>query len=498
MDRLFSLMIVEDDPVILQALVQSRHWPNHGYVVSGAAASAEEALELAMHCPPDVVLTDICMNGMSGLDLIELMHTHCPETMYVILSGYSEFEYARRALRLGVFEYLTKPIDDEKFDRVFAQLYERLMKNRQYVDSISAACREFVMDVLNREMNPAYLKERFSTLRLGSEARWYRAVLFEGSAIDPKALVEYFDILEWQHIALGTRHALILASDTGDIPERQLRIYIESHPGVRIGIGGRQKLQRLYLSGKEAERALDAMFFTGKRIDTASTAPPFDRIALNRYADALVQAWTGMDERATKAAMGDYFRFVRSQGAGRDIVLLNIVHILGRILSHTSEGQRPEQNMDGVQELLLSAFTVEQLEDYTTSFMLNLQERRRRSSPAAQGSLTGRACAYIDAHIEERITLSDIAAHLYVNASYLSRTFKQAMGDNISHYITHKKIARAMGDMRNLNLGIREIAYRLGFTDYAYFCVQFKKETGETPLNYRKRILYGDGTERKS
>lgn len=497
MEHLFSLMIVEDDPVILQALTQSRDWTNYGYVLSGAVTSAEEAVELATRCPPDVILTDICMSGISGLDLIELLHVRFPETMYVILSGYSEFEYARRALQLGVFEYLTKPIDNKKFDAVFVRLYEKLMENRQRVDSISAAREEFAMDLLNRELNVAYLQERLLTLRLGREAKWYRVALFEGKAIDRKTLVDFFGVLEWQHIVLGKRHALILSSEASDVQEKLLRKYIEAHFEVRVGLGDRQKLQRLYLSTKEAERALDAMFFTGERIDTAKIVPQMDRIALNRYSDALVQAWKGMDERATKAAAGDYFRFVRRQGAGRDLVLLNIIQICSRILSCMSSGSQPEQNMDGVQERLMSAFTVVQLENYVTSLLLNLQEQCRRNSPAVQGSLTGRACAYIDAHIEERIALSDIAAHLYVNASYLSRTFKQVMGDNISHYITHKKIVRAIADMRNLNLGIREIAYRLGFTDYAYFCVQFKKETGETPLNYRKRILYGDGTERK-
>lgn len=498
MERLFSLLIVEDDPLILQALAKSHCWPEHGYRLAGAVNNAEEALALATRNPPDVVLTDICMNGLSGLDLIERLHDLCPEMMYVILSGYSEFEYAHRALRLGVFEYLTKPIDDAQFHATFARLYERLMEKRQQVDSIKTACGEFVTDILNREMDAAYLKERLLTLKMQGGHRWYRVILLEGGETDSSALAEQFGVPEWQCAVLGVRHVLIWGSNTGDVPDALLQRYLQAHPGMRAGVGGRQKLPKLCQSRQEAEWALDALFFTGQSMNASGTMPRCDRIALNRYADAVVQAWMGLDETVMKAATGDYFRFVRSQGAERDKVLINITHILIRLLSKMREGQRFERDVEILQAPLMSAFTVDQLERRTTELLIRLQKEFRCASPAVQDSLAGRACAYIDAHIEQRITLSDIAADLFINASYLSRTFKQTVGDNINHYITHKKITRATEDMRNLNLSLRQIAYRLGFADYTYFCVQFKKETGETPLNYRKRLLYGGETEKKT
>lgn len=497
MKRLFTLLIVEDDPLILQALAHSRHWPDLGYALIGAAATGEEAMAMALSHSPDVVLTDIRMNGMSGLDLIELLRTHCPETMYVILSGYSEFEYARRALQLGVFEYLTKPIDSQKFNAVFARLYERLTENRQRIDSIGAARNEFLMDVLSREMDPAYLQERLSTLQLGEEAQWYRVVLLEGEIVEQKILQEQFSVAAWQHIILGARYALIFSSIAGAAPEVQLQSYIHSHSGVRIGIGGQTKLAKLQQSRKEAERALDTLFFSGECIGAAKETPNFDHLGLNQWADNVVQAWASMDERTLRAAVADYFRFVRGLGSGRDIVLLNIIHILNRVFVQLGEGQQPPMGVDHFQKSLMNAFTLDQLEIHTSTVLSALHEKHRKSSLMAQESLPGRACAYIEAHIQERIALSDVAAHLYVNASYLSRIFKQAIGDTISHYITHKKIVRAMEDMRNLSLGIREIAIQLGFSDYSYFCVQFKKETGETPLNYRKRLLYGDAMEKK-
>lgn len=498
MDRQFTLLIVEDDSLILQALAQPQRWLKLGYALIGTADSAEKALELAMSNPPDVVLTDICMNGLSGLDLIEMLRARCPETMYVILSGYSEFEYARRALQLGVFEYLTKPIDNAWFDTIFAQLHAHLTKRRQCADSVSAARREFVIDILNREMDSVYLRERLFSLRLGEEAQWYRVILLEGTIVDQNALVNHFGLSSWQHIVLGRRHALILASSSGIVPELQLRAYLDDQPSVHAGVGGRQKLQNLHRSRQEAEWALDRLFFTGESLALSGTMPHCDHIAITRYSDAIVQAWTELDERVMNAAIKDYFRFVRIQGAGRNAVLLNTTNILSRISSKLGEGQQPEQSPESVQESLMNTSTVDQLESLTTSILLNLQANCRSSLPIVQDGLAGHACAYIEEHIEERITLSDIAAHLFVNPSYLSRTFKQAIGDNVNHYITHKKIARAKADMRNLNLGIREIAQNLGFTDYSYFCVQFKKETGKTPLNYRKRILYGDGTEKKT
>ena len=121
---IFSVLLVEDERYLLQELKETVPWERHGFQVVGCAASAEEALELFPRLHPDLLVTDIRLPGGSGL---ELLRQTAPRAS-IVITGHDDFEYARRALRLGVTDYLLKPIDDRELEAALTRVQLKLSR----------------------------------------------------------------------------------------------------------------------------------------------------------------------------------------------------------------------------------------------------------------------------------------------------------------------------------------------------------------------------------
>lgn len=487
---MFNLLIVEDDEEICRALAKSPAWAKRGFRICGAARSAEEALAAAQACRPDAVLTDIRMEDVSGLDLIQQMRRLYPDMLFIILSGYSEFEYARRAVSLEVFEYLTKPVDEARLDSVFEALRKRLMQRRIVQSSISTARREFARALLTHQVARNYLQERFAALQLGNPDGRYQVVLLEGELPPDEVLSAAFQDKAWLCLPFEAGYAVILAGGKG-AQEAEFKRCLQAD-GVRFGLSdSKSGADRLFERRREAEEALDRLYFSEEGADwllcreAMRRQPPSGK--LREEIGHIAAQWDSMDWRRLDMALRGFLQRLRAEAvsaADARRLLADLAEaVCGR--AGCALGQMP--GVSGFE-------TLDQAGDAMRKTCRALMEESRKNLAGARESISGRAREYIEKHLEERLSLADIAGALYVNPSYLSRAFKKETQKNISAYINEQKIRRAQAYMRDLDIGIREISIRLGFSDYAYFCVLFKKQTGETPLAYRKRVLFGEGS----
>ena len=112
--ELLKLLIVDDEPIVLKGLLETYDWDKMGFEIVGSAQNGERALELIKEKQPHLVLTDICMKHMDGLTLIEKVKEFDDSILFIMISAYTEFEYAQKACEIGAFSYLLKPIDEEK------------------------------------------------------------------------------------------------------------------------------------------------------------------------------------------------------------------------------------------------------------------------------------------------------------------------------------------------------------------------------------------------
>lgn len=131
MTKAYEVLIVDDEEIVCRGLAQFVKWEEHGFRVAGAVYSVDEALNFLERHPVDVVFLDIRMPKKTGLDMLKVMHSEYPETKAVILSGFSEFSYAREAVRYGAADYLTKPVNLKEVEGLLDRLREEFVKRRQ-------------------------------------------------------------------------------------------------------------------------------------------------------------------------------------------------------------------------------------------------------------------------------------------------------------------------------------------------------------------------------
>lgn len=129
--ELLKLLLIDDERIILKGMAQTYDWAAMGYELVGMADSGEAALALIEDEEPDVVITDVRMKKISGLELIERSKASYPHIKFVVISAYRDFEYARRACQEGALSYLVKPIDDNELEEVMKRAYEQCMESRK-------------------------------------------------------------------------------------------------------------------------------------------------------------------------------------------------------------------------------------------------------------------------------------------------------------------------------------------------------------------------------
>lgn len=124
----YTVVVVEDEKIVRDELIQSIHWDRLGFTVAGVAGDGLEGEALIKKLDPDVVITDIRLPGITGLEMLE----HCSVDHAVIMSGYTDFSFMKQAIRLGVFDYLLKPIDDEEMEKTLEKLAGKMKE--EYTD----------------------------------------------------------------------------------------------------------------------------------------------------------------------------------------------------------------------------------------------------------------------------------------------------------------------------------------------------------------------------
>ncbi|HML45131.1 MAG TPA: response regulator [Clostridia bacterium] len=516
----YTLLIVEDEPLVRQTLSDAGEWARRGFRLVASAGSAAEAMALAGRHRPDVILADICMPGMSGLDMAAHMQEHGVSCAFVILSGHNRFEYAQQAVRLGVFDYLTKPVDETKFDDTFHRLKKRLDVDRSgrpegvpAGDALEVFQGIFLVSLLTQRLSPLYMDTLMAELGLGTPKPAYRlaAIRLMQSGRESDGLPEDAPSFWTGRGHMATAHQGLLVVFWGlveDSAEEALgralvdfESFVRGRPGfadatLRAGVSARfARLAESRASYRQALTALAYHFYAPgpphafeKLPVSFAEAAPFAQPA--QAQQAVVEAALALDERAAIAALQALFEPVtafRPRDVEGVFALCNGLQsqLLARISQHGLDGSAYLADMpplSGASSLReLSALAERRLQTLIRALSTHMRAQSNR--------VVWDACEYVKRHIEERLTVGDVADAIHVSPGYLSRAFRKATGDTVNNYISLQKTQCAQQFLRGTRLSVQEIAYKLGFPEYRYFCTLFKKVTGVTPLSYRHSIL---------
>ncbi len=538
---MYKILIVDDEAVVREGIRDNIDWDRHGYTLVGDCENGLEAMEAVDRFVPDVVLTDICMPFMDGMELSKYISEKYPHTRIVILTGFEEFEYAHQAVKLKAWDFILKPITSEELRKVLDKIKAGLDEEKAEKDDISrlkTQLREslpllkerFLNNFVCGNLNKSELKERFQYFNLKlsgaafvsmiAEIDDYKALARSEADIDGQLFsFAVFNISEEIAGAEGNsivfqnrndRTVIILSADNmDDLSEKALKTAedikqaIERFMGftVTIGIGAVvSHIEEIALSYEKSLSALDYRFLLGRNqvINVNDMERSSGNVIYNR----------NLEKRLISEI---------KSGSGA-----NIAEILEKIINYLEESYVSMHKCHVyMQQLVVSLLNLldeldisdeDIFKNETSPFteinmlktlndMKNWFHKICKDICAAVAlkrndfceDIVIKAKEYIySSYNNEDISLNSICKHLLISTSYFSLIFKNATGETFIEFLSKVRIEKAMELLKGTTLKTYEVAEKIGYSDPHYFSMVFKRLSGVTPTEYRVTVK-GDG-----
>lgn len=534
---MYKVLIVDDELLMRVGIRSMIDWEQHGFQVVGEAGNGREGFELALKISPDLIITDIKMPVMDGLQFIRETSEQLRTCKYVILSNFDEFHYVKEALKLGAVDYLIKSeitssslrelLDSLRAkwqaelgqDSVTSKPYDYSLslshlKENFFKDLISGFIGEqearskaeelhirvqssglivLIMKVNHFEaLKKKYVEKdekllRFSILNIMEEvipSKWAKEIIIGNSS-------EYLVIVNALAGSLSVRSDIErlcgkILSSLMDIMSLSLTA------GVSTTVPEFKHLKAAY---KEAEQALKSRFFKDDQsvffYEDLADQPvriPVDALISAKEEQELVKVWAGKDMRQAEAFLSGIRSELETMHADESSIRTKYILLMEKINAHLlPAGKRPCFPLIGhspYETVLLGESWVE-----VHQRMLEYIARCLDSSAGnmRESTYTELAAGLINKYYAEDISLQSIAGQINVHPSYLSRIFKQERGENFISYLTRVRIEKAKVYLSEGKMKVYEIADIVGYHNYTYFSKIFKKTVGVTPEEYREQ-----------
>lgn len=503
-----KVMIVDDEQLIIKGMktiIQKKSWQ---YNVVGEALGGEEALSVAEKCQPDLIITDICMPDINGLVLIERLKELLPETKFVVLSGYGEFSYAQEALRLGVADYLLKPVNSKK-------IYELLEKiTKEFETAGIRALEEQAKKLKENLYQYLYLKKTPAARYIQDimePGKYYTIELIscpEGISEEEKRNTELLTELFFaKHgnglcTSVGGETAVVVQTRTVSeihIFNRSLEAEIPCELQIVSSSSSRdvKDLEQLFWQARqcqgmafyktEKERILE---WRGEHLNPLTIdlinneqIQQIERgIKEGRPSDVRSQYEALLDKYERLMIFpGDVVRFIQgtfrlviNQLANEGIIKPVINEVLDEQIYHINNCRKKAELIYGITAIIEAI----------------IKECEESNSNSNTSKIVYEIKKYIQNHYQEDITLTALASQVFISPKYLSDLFKKETGDNYTTYLISVRMEHAKQLLGQLNYKIYEIAEMVGYPNPKHFIKVFKKTVGMTPGEYRNRSTF--------
>lgn len=525
-----NLMIVEDEPRLRESIACHIAWNEHGIHVAALAADGVEALTMLDKLKPELVLLDIEMPGMNGLEFARSAMERQPLLKIVILSGHDDFHYAQEAIQLGASRYLLKPATDgEILQAVLAAAGELTvqLQAKHELESLQLRWRDNLprlrVSYLRDLLLGRYTGQAAARLELERTMPDRMRSLFVAVMVELDPLAEGETRYDEQdrsvlQFALDNIAEELMSGDccfvlSGDVAgtillfqskpdEEEMpfmnRVNVMTNKLLIVvrqilkltasaGIGTACRFADVALSYRQAVQALHERVLLGNHIAVSyrREGPVLPSSLSRRDAEKLLEA--GLDsldeDKCTAAADSFILAEIDAASSSEEVkeAILGFIGILSRHIRARGWMVKEVMKEDygyfcSIDRLVAKEQIVEWMRRSARRFVR--YNNLRYSS--ASNEIVHHVLATIETELEKAISLQDIAERMYMNISYLSRLFKQETGEAFSNYVTRRKMERAKDLLLEGNKATF-VADRLGYVDYSYFTKVFRKYWGIPP-----------------
>ena len=489
-------MLIDDEQSVLTGLGYLIDWGSYDSEVCGAYKDPAAALSAAEELQPDLVITDIEMPGISGLDLIASMKETVPGCTFVVLSAYDNFRYAQESVRLGVFRYLLKPISAESLSALLMDVKKRQEEHLPSSSEERGMVRTFVI----REAVLHGLE-----LKNAGSVPYYRDLLDAG-ALRLAALWDfsreqgtdaggtesaYGDVRPRCVFRAGSCLVFLLGPESDPAPLRRAADALGKEAALRIS----EPFEGL-AAGHEVFSAMNRemqefIFWGGQELPAA--APPASPDALLAEAKKLLlPAVYSAEDGSIGAAFGRIAELLRKDA--RSLSRQDIVGIESGLIGCITELAAGDDGKRAIQRpdlgRLVSCDTFGRMHAYALGEAEKAAEALRASDGAGNLYVIEKAKSFIKTHYgDPEFRLTDVADSVYMNYSYLSHVFKVETGKTMYSYLLDLRMRQAEKLLEKPGIQMSEVGLKVGYPNTTYFYSAFKKYHGKSPKSYRKQMV---------
>ncbi|MFS0775052.1 response regulator [Neobacillus sp. 3P2-tot-E-2] len=518
---MIDVLLVDDEDMIRQGILHSVDWNNFNMRVIGEAEDGEEALEIFSKHKPQVILTDIKMPFMDGLELLEKVKAENDNTYIIIISGYDEFQYAQKAVKLGAFDFILKPIELDYLEQIltkinadFAVKMEKekdVQVLKEKVENIRSILQEgFFKDLIFKKFDRDAVEEKIKELEI-IEFGYNTALLvqLDESEITNETFLnkEQFEReKEIFIIEMNQREYtfLILGTHEADVKSKRSticnRIRDEVNASITIGLGNiYPSILQLSQSYEEALEALEYKFIlgNGQDIDYNSIkdrVTAYSNVINNKDYD-LIYSLDFTDKPRLQKDINQLMSELKN--TGRDSYLYSQLIISNIYMSAIKALKEIGGNVEEVFHHPLEEFkqlasnpTIERVEDKLLVMLFKIADYINERKFGKYAYIIEKAKLYIHQHHQNPdLSIEAVARYVNISNSYFSILFKQETGQTFVDYLTSFRIEKAKYLLKVSGYLSYEISDQVGFNNSTYFSTIFKKYNGCSPTEYRKRIL---------
>ncbi len=531
---MLKIFLVEDEFVVREGIKNNIDWGSHGYEFCGEASDGELAFPMIQKLKPDIVITDIRMPFMDGLVLSRLIKKEFPWIEIIILTGYEEFEYAKEGIKIGIAQYLSKPINGEELlkevdaiairieeKRKEREIKEKYMKEME--ENLHKERKELFQYLVTGSKSVAELLETADRLDIDLSAMWYNIVLlkiqseshayneYSNSLIEVEKELEKFD--DRMHLLVFDRNlegkAFLIRAESWEELERIQKTYLEkikqmlsAYEHIRYfgGIGTPvNRLRELPASFESASHA-----FAHRYLVKESLILDCKEMEKGIYREKEEFNISNVNPRQIDRSkikeflkFGDleeiiYFveEFFKALGSNamksslfRQYITIDIYFCVVEFLEGLQFNREEIESLDDIAEIVQSK---EDATRYVTRIFRKALEIREKAASNRYGDIVDEVMRYIEKnYADDELSLNSVASHVNFSPNHLSMIFSQQTGGTFSKYLTDFRMNKAKELLRCTGKRSSVISMEVGYKDPHYFSYLFKKTQGMTPTQYR-------------
>lgn len=528
-------MLVDDDYPVIELLSEAIEWENLGVMLQSTHENGAAAFEKAVYEMPDILITDIGMPKMNGIELTKMLKELNPQLQIVILSCHSEFEFAKQALRLQVQDYLVKDMfDPEDLCQVIKRIVDNLEKQKK--KDVKQVQLQHLLDKNKNSMRERFIKKTINQASV-DEKEWLNEAESLGLQLDRTAYTASMAIIhdynlekerylsedtltfalqnivsdiikdsksEAVFFSFGTKEIILCFPNLHKLKKGCFDEKKECIQKIQKALKNYLNINISFMMGKSfssftelrnelilLQSAKHQRFYMAPgTINKREVVQPENDDLFSKYDEAASEFRELMvvkDESMITPIVTKWITFIEEKKFHPELVKEWMLKLLldFKVKLQALQLFRSEYIVEGLHNKIILSNNLSELKVLLIDFFKSLLKRSQAAYSQTKRSEILDAIGYVSRNLEKRISLEEVSSYLFLNQSYFSRLFKKEVGENFVEFVTKMKITRAKELLEQTPDSVGKICERLGYDNQSYFIKLFKTHVGVTPIEFR-------------